>query len=444
MFRTSRVLAAVACLAGGAAGEGGPLVPRDRAAFDRKNPDLARVVALAAKAPPLPKPTGPVLQVRTAEALYRAVRDGKPGTTILLADGLYKLHRPVVIRTDGVSLRGASGAREKVVLDRGGGRKRRDAVVMIDGADDVLVANLTCRNCDGHGVQIMGHRDTQRTRVYNVVFRNIWTRGVKGTGPGRKYRDDQGDLARRDRTRPAGGEIRYCLFVNDRRKADADDGFRGDYVGGIDMMWLKDWGIADNVFVGIRGRNGVGRGAMMIWVWSEDVVAERNIIVNCDRGICFGNPSGPRPHMVRGIARNNFIVAGVSQGIEMARTVDTLVAHNTVVAASPAHPAAVQFHQGARGDRFVNNVVHGRVKMEKAVAAAGNVVGDCAGWFVDPTVGDLHLTEQASVAAGKARRPREVPEDFDRQKRKAETDVGADERRPTDAPPERRGPKDAP
>jgi hypothetical protein len=389
--------------------------------------DVAAVLKVAAKAPPLPKPAGPIVRVATAGALYKAVRACKPGTTILLADGRYRLNRPVVIAIDGVSLRAESGEREKVVLDRGGTRGRRDACILVAGANDVLIADLTCRDCEGHGVQIAPHVGAQRTRVYNVKFHNIWTRGVKGSHP--KYGHEPVGADREEilRKRPTGGEVRYCLFVNDHRKTIADP-FRGDYVGGVDMMWLKDWVIADNVFVGIRGRNGGGRGAIFIWVHSEDVVAERNLILHCDRGICFGNPSGARPHMTRGIARNNFIVAGAGKAIEMCRTVDSSVCHNTVFARSAEHPRCVHFFQGSRGGRFFNNVVRGRVSLEASVASGGNVVGECTKWFADPAVGDLHLTERAAAAFGKGRLLKEVPEDFDGQKRRDRPDVGADER----------------
>jgi hypothetical protein len=299
--------------------------------------------------------------------------------------------------------------------------------VMVSGADDVLIADLTCRNSEGHGVHVQPHIGAQRTRIYNVKFQNIWTRAVKGSHPKLGYEPVGAHRREILRKRPTGGEIRYCLFVNDRRKANARDGFRGDYVGGIDMMWLKDWVIADNVFIGIRGRNGGGRGAIFIWVHSEDVVAERNIIINCDRGIAFGNPSGSRPHMIRGIARNNFIVGGAGKAVEMCRTVDTRAYHNTVYTDNRGRTRGVHFFQGSKGGRFFNNIVHGPVNLEAGVVAGDNIVGDCTGWFVNPAIGDLHLTGKARAALGEARSLAEVPEDFDGQRRKPKPDIGADE-----------------
>ena len=363
--------------------------------FNAPNPDVAAVLKIAAKAPPLPAPQEPLLRVKTAEELYRAVHTCAPNTTILLAEGVYPLHQALVVRTDGVQLRGESGDREKVILDGG---NRDITLVMLMGADDVLVADLTLRNSGVHGLDIKGDNDTQRTRVYNVKFQNIWERAIKGTHPKRTagFEGSPDDPECRA-TRPVGGSIRYCLFVNDARKS-RNDWAGGDYIAGIDMMWLKNWVIADNVFIGIRGKNGLGRGAIFIWVHSEDVTAERNVIINCDRGICFGNPSGDRPHMTRGVIQNNFIVGGATEAIEIIRTLDTRVCHNTIWATRPEYPDEVQFLQGSEGGEFVNNLVHGQVSIEYGVLNEGNQVGDLTGWFVNPEVCDLHLTEKGKKA----------------------------------------------
>ena len=361
----------------------------------------------------------------TVKGLYDAVKKAKPGTTIFLADGVYKLpSEQLVIRTHKIALRGESGDREKVILDRG--RRGRQSCVAVNGAHDVLIADLTVRNTMTHGIHVQPHVEpdgTQRTRIYNVKFHNFAVRGLKGSHPKLHHEPVGKDREELLRKRPTGGEVRYCLFLNDKRKSNAKDGFNGDYVGGIDMMWLKDWVIADNVFIGIRGLNGVGRGAIFIWQHCEDVVAERNIIMNCDRGICFGNPSGPPLHMTRGIVRNNFILVGTSQGIELVRTVNTQVVHNTIVAHSPAHPAAVQFHQGSKGAKFANNIVHGQVRRDKGVTGGGNIIGACDDLLADPSRGDMHLRPEADVDKVKA--VKAASEDFDRKRRPAMTTPGA-------------------
>ena len=59
-----------------------------------------------------------------------------------------------------------------------------------------------------------------------------------------------------------GGQL-YCnLFVDPR---DTAENFGGNCVGGIDAMYVRRWVISDNVFAGIRGRTGAGRGCVFLW-----------------------------------------------------------------------------------------------------------------------------------------------------------------------------------
>ena len=194
------------------------------------------------------------------------------------------------------------------------------------------------------------------------------------------------------------------------------------------MAWLARWTISDNVFAGIRGRNGGGRGAIFVWINSREVVAERNLIVNCDRGICFGNPSGEPPHMTGGIARNNFIVAGARQAIEFQQTVGCIACNNTIYGRDPAYERTIEFQNGNVKSRFINNLVHGRMYMQDGVEQECNIVGDLGNWFVNPTIGDLNLSDKAIDAVGRAMPLREVQEDFHRKLRNAAPTIGADER----------------
>jgi len=69
------------------------------------------------KAPPLPPPSGEVVEVRDVAGLFEAVESAKPGGTIAVADGRYPLPKTLRIQTDGVTLRSQRGKREDVVLD---------------------------------------------------------------------------------------------------------------------------------------------------------------------------------------------------------------------------------------------------------------------------------------------------------------------------------------
>ncbi|MDB6133181.1 MAG: hypothetical protein JWM59_1424 [Verrucomicrobiales bacterium] len=54
------------------------------------------------------------------EELSRALQIAKPDSTVLPADGRYSVTRTLQIRTNGLTLRNASGQRDRVVLDGGG------------------------------------------------------------------------------------------------------------------------------------------------------------------------------------------------------------------------------------------------------------------------------------------------------------------------------------
>ncbi|MBN1809486.1 MAG: right-handed parallel beta-helix repeat-containing protein [Planctomycetes bacterium] len=373
--------------------------------------DTSEIEKVARKAPPLGPPHGHIVNVNRVEQLYSAV-NSSPGTTVLIADGHYYLPTFVRLQKNGITIRGASGDPSKVILD--GSRCSEKELIWFEGGDDCMVADITLQNAPVHGFTIKGESDTQRTVIYNCRIRNVWERSIKGTAP----KDNP------EATRPAGGRIQYCVFIVDHRKT-VNDYAGGDYIAGIDMMWLKDWVISDNVFVGIQGKNGVGRGAIFIWNNSEDVIAERNLIVDCDRGICFGNPSGGSLHMTRGIIRNNYIVAGGNTAIEVCRTKDTIVCNNTVYNAGKGY--SVHFFQGAAGGRFINNLIQGRLVVDGGVENRNNVNAGLRNMVVNAIVGDLHLTAAAQTAIKKGIPLPEVTDDFDGHPRTGPPDIGADE-----------------
>ncbi len=117
----------------------------------------------------------------------------------------------------------------------------------------------------------------------------------------------------REKLRPTDCRVQYCLFYNDHPKQPGDDDsdtFGGNYVGGMDIMYAKRWTISDNVFMGIHGRTGEARGAIFLWVDAEDCIVERNMIIDCDCGICLGNShrgEGTTVHCTRCTVRNNFV-----------------------------------------------------------------------------------------------------------------------------------------
>jgi len=392
------------------------------------NPDLNALLKLTAKPEPLPAPRGKIVRVTSGEDFIGAIKRAENNSTILLADGTYPVPSDTDLTAHGVTIRSESGEREKVIIDGGGEMKR---LLRIKGASDTTIADVTWANCEHYGVFIYGDTAVRRTTIHNCKFHNIMTRMIKGTHPARPL--DAGDAPPYspsvvEKVRPTSGVIRHCLFVNDRvKKYDPWDD--GNYISGIDMMGLLDWTISDNIFCGIRGKDGRGRGAIFIWIGCENVTAERNIIVNCDRGICFGNPSSTVPNMYNGTVRNNFIVGGANMAVEVANSVSTSVYNNSVFATNFDYSRTLNFSQNSVGGRCFNNLVHGKIELTEQVSHGNNLSGDYSPYFRNANArsADLHLTPAALMAIGKGTPLPEVKDDFDRQPRASSPCIGAHE-----------------
>jgi hypothetical protein len=376
-------------------------------------------------APVLPKAKGPNVLVADVRELMDALNNAKPGQTILIEDGHYMMPRYVEISADNVTLRSASGHRERVIID--GAESRHRELLGVRACSGVTIADLTIQNIQCNGFKINSETNVQNLTIYNCIIHNIWQRGVKGV---RVPKED------RDAIRPKNCRIQYCLFYNDRPKRLSDDPAdiaKGNYIAGIDVMFAKDWIISDNVFVGIQGRTYEGRGAVFLWHDSQDCVIERNIIIDCDVGLQLGNPFKPdelQYHCVRCIARNNFITRAPEAGIVAVYTKDCKILNNTI------HDPASKLQRLLRtvftndGLLIANNLLSGpgiRNESESKIISLNNATKDVSAYFIDPAGGDLHLKNNATEAIDKGKAMPEVVEDIDRQRRDSKPDIGADE-----------------
>jgi hypothetical protein len=380
------------------------------------------------QAPPLPDPEGPVIRVATVDELFRAADAVEPGGTILVADGHYPMPRYFELRTDRVTLRSESGRPERVVLDGAG--SRHGELLGITGCSGVTVAGLTLRNVRWNALKINSNLGTTRVTVYHCIFHNVWQRAIKGPA----VPPDQ-----RNEFRPSDCRIQYCLFYNDRPKqydddpADTAENFRGNYVGGIDVMFARRWTISDNVFVGIRGRTGEARGAVFLWHDTQDCVVERNIILDCDSGICLGNSHRPADidlHCRRCVVRNNFVVRCPENGILADYTEDCRILHNSVHDPGSRLKRLIRLVHDNRGLIVANNLLSGpppRIETTDEILLRDNAVGDFTAVFRDAAAGDLHLRRAAPEIVDAGRPWPETPEDIDRQVRDSTPDLGADE-----------------
>jgi len=384
----------------------------------------ARVPAWFSQAPPLPTPQGKVWRASTAEELLQAVERVEPGGTILLADGHYRLPRVIVLQgKKNLTLRSASGDPTKVILsgrgwDSGG---QGDDVLHIARCEGVTVADVTFADCRSYGIKVEAENAPKDIHIYHCRFRDIGVRAIKGSA------------GHDPSMRAVKGSVRYCHFEN-TRVPPADWLFDGDYIAAIDMMALEDWTFSDNVFRNIKGRNGGGRAAVFIWVRSRRIVVERNLIIDCDRGVAFGNPGQstanlagePLVYVADGIIRNNFIVGGPDCGIELWYADRIKVLNNTIWRSERNWSRGIRVGTGTTHTEIVNNLVHGEIRFDGGSAQTRhNLSSRLEDYFVDPASGNLALTAAATGAIDQGVPLLEVIDDIRGRRRVGPPDLGA-------------------
>ncbi len=376
------------------------------------------------KAAPLPPPAGEAIRVATVDELLAAAERIGPGGTIVLAEGHYRVPRVIVLREKkNITIRSAGGDPDKVVLrgkgwDSGG---QNDDILRIGRCEGVTVADLTFADCRSYGIKVEAENAPKDIHIYNCRFQNIGVRAIKGSA------------GQDPNVHAVKGSVRYCRFEN-TRIPPADWLYGGDYIAAIDMMALDGWTFSDNVFRNIKGRNGGGRAAIFIWVRSRGVTVERNLIVNCDRGIAFGNPgpstanrAGERLVYVRdGIIRNNFIVGGPDCGIELWYADGIKVYNNSIRRPERNWSRGIRVGTGTAHTEIVNNLVHGEIRLEGGEAdLRQNLTGRLDNYFVDPASGNLALTAAAAKAIDQGVSLPDVTDDIRGQPRRGRIDLGA-------------------
>jgi hypothetical protein len=381
----------------------------------------SRVCPLEKNAPPLPAASYRALRVEDAAGLKQALESDPREVTILVADGVYTLSEPVSMRKGkNVILRGASGDPGKAVLKGRGfyAGKPGDDLLRVGDVENLTIAYLTFADCRSYGIKVEAENFPRNVHVYGCHFRDIGIRMIKGST------SKEG--------KAVGGSIRFCRFEN-TQIPPADWLFDGDYITAIDMMALENWTISDNFFRNIKGRKGGARGAIFIWVRSRNVTVERNAILDCDRGISFGNPSGStnylpgQEHIRDSIIRNNIIVPGPDAGIELWWAEDIQVFSNTIWrrdAAGAGMRGGMENWKIKRID-VANNLVRGANMLDGDVTLRNNLFGDLSGHELVLIDGVFQLRGIVPEAIDRGLSLKDVPDDCRGQARKTTTNIGA-------------------
>lgn len=391
----------------------------------------------------LPAPSGTVIDVTPAQAdqLASIVQNAAEGSTIRLADGVYKMTvsgeaaRRLQFKTKGVTMRSASGKRDAVVIDAE--YQTNEAIVVM--ASNVTIAHLTVTHATDHPIHVTGGAtaDITGTLLYDLHVVDGGEQQIKvntSGGQPNTFADD--------------GRLECSLVeVTDAGRPNIETlGGTSCYTGGIDAHQTRGWAVRANTFKGIWCADHLAEHAIHFWNGARDTLVERNTIIDCARGVGFGllesgvsrqYADNPYPGLYvghyDGIIRNNFISAVIpafDTGIELDQARGTKVFHNTVF-----HPATAFSSIDRRFDNtlvdLTNNIVVKLTDRNGAKgAAAGNLEGATSALFADATKGDLHLVSGAASAIDKATALPDPGLDIDGKAHDVGApDIGAHERR---------------
>ncbi len=392
--------------------------------------------------PPLPPAAGTVVPVATVSELVAAVNNAAPGTTILLADGIYALNGAYLrIDVPDVTLRSAGGTREAVILD---GAYQTTEIIQIT-ASRVTVADLTLRRATYHPIHVMStdQGDTLQTLIYNLHIVDPGEQAIKinpYTAAGARYFPDYGTVA-----------CSHIELTNSGRPQIGND----CYTGGIDAHQARGWVVRDNRIEGFWCPQGLSEHAVHFWRASRDTLIERNDLRNNARGIGLGlategdarvYPDSPCPTAnggyldhYGGLVRNNFVFAGNDDlfgseygfdcGLCLWQVCGARVLHNTVASTRPPF-SSIEWRFDRTRVELANNLATHNLRDRGGTAyLSGNLENQPLTLFADGGAGDLHLAASAAAAVDKVAAPSEAPDDIDGDPRPTGllADVGADE-----------------
>lgn len=319
--------------------------------------------------------------VSDAAELVEAIAQANTGgdKLIELADGVYNLDSGLWVSASGVTVRSQSGNRDAVWM-LGQGMDGRVSHVFWAAASDFTVRDVTLGQVANHAVQVHGEMGVNNFKMINCRVIDTGEQMLKVS-----YDPARPDL------RSVGGLVEGCWFEFTAGLAHQW------YTGGVDAHQASGWIIRGNTFRGIRSPSGsVAEFAVHFWSDSMDTVVEKNLIINCDRGIGFG--LGERGHR-GGVIRNNMIYHDASEGfadvgIALESAADAQVYNNTVYQ-EHSYPHAIEYRFGSTSGCFIaNNLVNRAIASRDGGQAdlQANLTDAQAGWFRDAAAADLSLS----------------------------------------------------
>jgi hypothetical protein len=363
------------------------------------------------------------VEVADAAGLETAVANANRtggNVTILLGDGTYTLSNTLNIVAPSVVLAGKSAdARLVVVQGDAMSATARVGTLVRAAAARFELRHITLQRSRNHLIQIVGEEDADDARVSECVLRDAYEQLIKVS------MDMANSAVTADR-----GTVENCSF-----EYTAGIGPQY-YIGGIDAHGAKDWLVRGNTFRAIASPNtSIAEFAIHFWNTSSNNTVERNLIIDCDRGIGFGLDGRPNRS---GIIRNNMIYHSANThryadtGIALMESPDTAVYNNTVFLEHAASAAIEYRFASTQNVQIFNNVTNKPIRARDGATGivTSNRTNAVRGWFVYASRGDLHLAGDGAGVIDAGRPASELADDFDGQRRPRDRgiDIGADER----------------
>ncbi|MDT7041966.1 fibronectin type III domain-containing protein [Candidatus Nitronereus thalassa] len=351
-----------------------------------------------------PNTSQPILSIASGDVsdLLSKVSSAQPGSTILLADGVYALqsNQSLSINTPGLTIRSASGNREGVKISGG----YNNITVKVD---DITIADVTLDQPTNHNIQVQGELGITGTKIYNVHMLDAGQQFVKisaGDGTNGKFADN--GLV-------ACSLIEYSTFSKGTSISPPS------YTNGVDLLAGKGWVVRDNEFRRIRSEAGPAGPAILVWKNSIDTIIRRNLIVDSWRGIALGlsapnylsrGGAGVIYDHQNGLVENNVILAlnePADAAIENNYALNSQVRHNTVYY-SPALSHSVSWSIEYRFEPTTVSLISNLTNLPILARSPqptqegmlqGNITDAQANWFIDIGTEQYHLAQNSQAAA---------------------------------------------
>ena len=354
-------------------------------------------------APPLPeveRDNGAirVLDIHSVEALHDAMNDLRANTVLLLSPGRYDLKKTLSVEVDNITIRGNSTRCDEIALvGKGMDDVAGDALIphgIWTNARNLKVQNLSIRDVYRHAIAFDGQAISPE--LYNLALIDTGEQFVKANPLDFGKGVDK-------------GRVEYSLIRYSDGPAKTNHGSGTGYTNGIDIHAGNGWVIANNKFMDIHvpdNSDHLWNPAIIVWNGASNTVVEYNRFHNVDRAIAFGLEEREDDHNGGSIKHNMIALdAGLfsrkrretaDAPILLWSSPDTMIENNTILTRGNTK-SAIELRFNSDGAWIARNILDAAIsdRDSSVVTVRDNETIDTLSYFVDPSVADLRLTENA-------------------------------------------------